>query len=432
MPKKHETPLLDQLKEGPWPSFVIDIERMAEEGGSETAADLLGQMELSNKDKEGHWKHGGIVGVLGYGGGVIGRYSDVPDLFPSVAHFHTMRVNQPASRFYSTEALRFICELWNRRGSGLTNMHGSTGDIILLGTRTEELEPVFYELTHSKFKWDLGGSGSALRTPACCLGKARCEWSCLDTQAICYHLTMKYQDEMHRPAWPYKFKFKVSGCPNDCVASIARSDCSIIGTWRNEIRIDDEAVAAYAGGEIPAEGGAHGPDYKLDIQANVVDLCPTQCINWDGKKLGVDNAECNHCMHCINLMPEALRPGTDNGASILIGAKAPILEGAQLGSLIIPFIKMEDAEDLEDGLEEFHEFVEKMWEWWDENGKNRERIGELIQRLGLQAFLEAVEIEPIPQMIKEPRSNPYIFYKQEEVPGGWERSIDDYRKKHAR
>jgi len=432
MPKKHETPLLDQLKEGPWPSFVIDIERMAEEGGSETAADLLGQMELSNKDKEGHWKHGGIVGVLGYGGGVIGRYSDVPDLFPSVAHFHTMRVNQPASRFYSTEALRFICELWNRRGSGLTNMHGSTGDIILLGTRTEELEPVFYELTHSKFEWDLGGSGSALRTPACCLGKARCEWSCLDTQAICYNLTMTYQDEMHRPAWPYKFKFKVSGCPNDCVASIARADCSIIGTWRNEIRIDDEAVAAYAGGEIPAEGGGHGPDYKLDIQAHVVDLCPTQCMNWDGKKLGVDNAECNHCMHCINLMPEALRPGTDTGASVLIGAKAPILEGAQLGSLIIPFIKMENADDLEDGLEEFHEFVEKMWDWWDENGKNRERIGELIQRMGLQAFLEAVEIKPIPQMVKEPRANPYIFYKQEEVPGGWERSIDDYRKKHAR
>ncbi|MBW2619297.1 MAG: sulfite reductase, dissimilatory-type subunit alpha, partial [Deltaproteobacteria bacterium] len=71
-------------------------------------------------------------------------------------------------------------------------------------------------------------------------------------------------------------------------------------------------------------------------------------------------------------------------------------------------------------------------EWWDENRKNRERAGELIQRLGLQAFLEAVEIEPIPQMVKEPRANPYIFYKQDEVPGGWERTIDDYRKKHAR
>ena len=84
MPKKHPTPLLDELKTGPWPSFVNDIERLADEGGSETAADLLGQLELSFKEKEGHWKHGGIVGVLGYGGGVIGRYSDVPDLFPQL------------------------------------------------------------------------------------------------------------------------------------------------------------------------------------------------------------------------------------------------------------------------------------------------------------------------------------------------------------
>jgi sulfite reductase alpha subunit len=46
-------------------------------------------------------------------------------------------------------------------------------------------------------------------------------------------------------------------------------------------------------------------------------------------------------MHCINMMPQALRPGTDTGATILIGAKAPILEGAQMSSVIIPFIKME-------------------------------------------------------------------------------------------
>ena len=420
---KHPTPMLDELEKGPWPSFVTDIKRMAE-SGKDACADLLGQLELSYKEKEGHWKHGGIVGVLGYGGGVIGRYSDVPELFPGVEHFHTLRVNQPASKFYKTDRLREITDIWNRRGSGMLNMHGSTGDMVLLGAFTEELEPIFAELTQKD--WDLGGSGSALRTPACCLGKARCEWSCLNTQDICYNLTQEYQDEMHRPAWPYKFKFKISGCPNDCVASIARSDCSIIGTWRDNIRIDQEAVAAYIGGEIPARGGALGPDTKLDVQADVVDLCPTGCMALEGNKLVINDKECTRCMHCINLMPRALRPGVDNGATILIGAKAPILEGAQLSSVIIPFIKMED------DYEEFKEFVDKMWDWWDENGKNRERIGELIQRLGLQAFIEAVELDPIPQMVREPRSNPYFFYAADEVPGGFDRDIADYRKKHAR
>jgi sulfite reductase alpha subunit len=243
MAKMHPTPMLDELEKGPWPSFVTDIKKMAEEGGKQACADLLGQLELSFKDKEGHWKHGGIVGVLGYGGGVIGRYSDVPDLFPGVEHFHTLRVNQPASKFYKTERLREVMDIWTRRGSGMLNMHGSTGDMVLLGAFTEELEPIFAELTAKG--WDLGGSGSALRTPSCCVGKARCEWACIDTQDICYSLTQEYQDEMHRPAWPYKFKFKVDGCPNCCVASIARADCSIIGTWRDDIRIDQEGRGLY-------------------------------------------------------------------------------------------------------------------------------------------------------------------------------------------
>jgi hypothetical protein len=44
--------------------------------------DLLGQLELSFVNGETHWKHGGIVGVFGYGGGVIGRYSDQQERVP--------------------------------------------------------------------------------------------------------------------------------------------------------------------------------------------------------------------------------------------------------------------------------------------------------------------------------------------------------------
>ncbi len=65
------TPLLDDLEHGPWPSFVSEMKRAAAK--SESAKDLLGQLERSYKDRIGHWKHGGIVGVKGYGGGVIGR-----------------------------------------------------------------------------------------------------------------------------------------------------------------------------------------------------------------------------------------------------------------------------------------------------------------------------------------------------------------------
>ena len=132
---KPKTKLLDELEKGPWPSFVTEIKKTSDV--SPMCDDLLGQLELSYEEKKGHWKHGGIVGVLGYGGGVIGRYSDVPEQFPKVAHFHTMRVNQPSGWFYTSDALRTLCDIWERHGSGLTNMHGSTGDIIFLGTKTD-------------------------------------------------------------------------------------------------------------------------------------------------------------------------------------------------------------------------------------------------------------------------------------------------------
>ncbi len=355
---------------------------------------LLGQLELSYKERIGHWKHGGIVGVLGYGGGVIGRYSDIPAQFPAVAHFHTLRINQPSGWFYDSNALRTLCDIWERHGSGLTNMHGSTGDIVFLGTKTADLEPCFAELAKAGF--DLGGSGSCMRTPSCCIGQARCEWACYDTLKACHDITMQYQDELHRPPFPYKFKVKFAGCPNDCVAAIARADLSIIGTWQDDIRQDDAAVKQYA-----SDG--------LNIQKDVVARCPSQCMDWDGEKLEINNRECVRCMHCINAMPKALRPGAEQGATILIGAKAPIVQGALLSSVLVPFVPAEELKETMD------ELIDRVWEFWDEYGKNRERVGELIQRVGMANFLDAIGLDPVPEMITAPRDNPYICFQKEEV-----------------
>jgi sulfite reductase alpha subunit len=342
----------------------------------------------------GHWKHGGIVGVKGYGGGVIGRYSDSPDKFPGMEHFHTIRVNQPSGWFYTTKALRTVCDIWDKHGSGMTNMHGSTGDIILLGCKTEALQPCFDDLSDAGF--DLGGSGSAMRTPSACVGPARCEWACYDTLDACNDITHTFQTQLHRPMWPYKFKFKFSGCPNDCVASIARSDCSLMGTWKGDIKVDAEAVKCYAG--------------EIDIQKQIVDVCPTKCMKYEGGRLSIDNKNCTRCMNCINKMPKALRPGDGKGATLLVGGKAPILEGAMMCWVIKPFIAMEPP------YTELKEFAEKLWDWWDENGKMRERLGELIDRVGMRVFLKAMGIKPIPQMVKFPRPNPYYFWWPEEVP----------------
>jgi sulfite reductase alpha subunit len=299
--------------------------------------------------------------------------------------------------FYKTSALREILDLWDEYGSGLTNMHGSTGDMVGLGMRTEALEPLFAEITSRG--WDLGGSGSALRTPACCIGKARCEWANIDTMDICNNLTQTYQDYVHRPSWPYKFKFKVAGCAVDCVASIARADCSIIGTWKGKIAVDQDAVKDYA-------------KKGMNINTEIVGMCPTGCMSYDGTKLTIDDANCSRCMHCISKMTRALTTTGEKGASILIGSKAPIVVGSLLSWVIIPFIKMEPP------YTEFKAIVEKMWEWWDDNAKPRERIGEVIEMKGMRSFLEAIGVPPVPQMIKAPRKDPFFFWKEEDLGNG--------------
>ncbi|MDD6088366.1 MAG: dissimilatory-type sulfite reductase subunit alpha [Desulfovibrionaceae bacterium] len=433
---KHPTPLLDQLEEGPWPSFVSDIRQeiahrkenpnqVSFQIPADAPEDLLGLLEESYRDRETHWKHGGVVGVFGYGGGVIGRYCDQPEKYPGVAQFHTLRVAQPSGKFYSTSYLRQLCDMWEMRGSGLTNMHGSTGDIVLIGTDTPQLEEVFHDLTH-QLKTDLGGSGSNLRTPAACLGRSRCEFACYNTQEVCWHLTQEYQDELHRPAFPYKFKLKFDGCPNGCVAAMARSDLAFVGTWKDDIRMDQEAVRAYIGGEFPPNAGAHasrnwGP---FDIEKEVIGRCPTHCMRWDGRNLHIDNKQCVRCMHCINVIPRALRIGTEQGASVLFGAKAPVVHGAQLGSLLLPFIPMEPP------YAEVEDLIEKVWNWWADVAKNRERLGETVKRLSLQQLLDATGLPPLPQQIRAPRTNPYMFFRENEVPGGRNRDLKAFRSRH--
>jgi len=149
-------------------------------------------------------------------------------------------------------------------------------------------------------------------------------------------------------------------------------------------------------------------------------------MKYEDGKLSIETKECTRCMHCINVMPRALRIGDDRGLSILAGAKAPILDGAQMGSLLVPFISAEEPYD------EIKEVIESVWDWWMEEGKNRERLGELIKRQGFQKLLAATDIKAVPQHVQEPRHNPYIFWNEDEVEGGWSRDINEFRKHHLR
>jgi sulfite reductase alpha subunit len=146
----------------------------------------------------------------------------------------------------------------------------------------------------------------------------------------------------------------------------------------------------------------------MDIQAEIIDMCPTGCMSYDGKAISINNTECSRCMHCISKMTKALQPGKEKGVSILIGSKAPIVVGSLLSWVVVPFMKAEPPFD------DVYDMVSKIIEWWDDNAKPRERIGELIEVKGMRHFLDAIGVAPQPQQVYEPRKDPFFFWGEED------------------
>ncbi|MGA7979029.1 MAG: dissimilatory-type sulfite reductase subunit alpha [Chromatiaceae bacterium] len=387
--KKHETPQLDQLESGPWPSFVTGLKRLAEK--SDMMADLLGQLEHSYQTKKGYWK-GGTISVYGYGGGVIPRFSEAADKFPASAEFHTLRIMPPPGMHYDTDILRKLCDIWDEHGSGLLALHGQSGDMMFQGCTSQNVQKAFDAINELGF--DLGGAGPSVRTSMSCVGAARCEHSCF-SEAVAHRKVMNnFVDDLHRPALPYKFKFKFSGCPNDCMNSVQRADMAVIGTWRDDIQVKQDEVKRFV--------QAKGRRYVVD---NVISRCPTSSLSLeDDDTLAVDNRSCVRCMHCINVMTKALSPGNDRGVTILVGGKRTLKIGDLFGTVIVPFKKLETEED----YESLNELAETIIDFWAENGLEHERCGEMIDRIGLANFLDGIGLEVEPAMVAQPRSNPFV------------------------
>ncbi|OEU50666.1 MAG: sulfite reductase, dissimilatory-type subunit alpha [Desulfobulbaceae bacterium S5133MH15] len=387
------TPILDELETGPWPSFITGLKEMAERTRKPMLRGVLDQLEYSYQTRTGYWE-GGMVSVYGYGSGIISRRSRIKDKFPEAYEFHTLRVQPAPGLHYNTKMLRGLCDSWEKHGSGLIALHGQTGDIMLQGIEEAKVQECFDEINQNG--WDLGGAGAAMRSGVSCVGPARCEHACYDTLELHHKVLTHFTGDVHRPQYNYKFKFKFSGCPNDCSNSIFRSDLAVIGMWRDSIQVDGQAMEAWI--------AKNTIDFLVN---NVINRCPTRALSLVDGKMEIDNGNCVRCMHCINVMTEALSPGRERGLAILLGGKNTLKVGAMGGTMLVPFFKM----DNEDDIERFISLSTAIIEWWGENSFDHERIGETIERVGLKQFLDGVGLEASVDMVERPRSNPY--YKSE-------------------
>src|SRR3989338_11516733 len=193
--------------------------------------------------------------------------------------------------------------------------------------------------------------------------------------------------------------------------SIQGSDMAVIGTWRDNMRTDEALARKWF--------DKHGMN---ELVNDVINRCPTKTILLkevkdvaqgpkissvkinDSQCLEIDNKDCVRCMHCINVMTGALATGTDKGATILVGGKRTLKIGDLMGTVVVPFMPLKTDED----YEKLVELGQKTIDFFAENALEHERTGEMIERIGLVNFLEALEIEVDVNMVSTPRTNPYV------------------------
>jgi len=149
--------------------------------------------------------------------------------------------------------------------------------------------------------------------------------------------------------------------------------------------------------------------------------------------LTIDNKQCVRCMHCINVVSSVsekyvgkggdaiLAQGDDKGLTILMGGKRTLKVGDMFGTVIVPFMKVENEDDKERFLEICGDHVD----FFAENALEHERSGEMIERIGLPAYLEGMDLDVEMSMIDSPRQSSYVRMD------GWDDEVAKWEEKKS-
>lgn len=378
------TPFMDELSKGPWPSHAKELKK--------TRYPAM-MYEEANKQRLTQWGHGGMSSVPGLGSGAIARKSRRPDI---IGHSHLIRVLGPPGNFFKTSTFRKICEIADRYGDASLHVLTTNSNIEICGIMNDDaMKGVTLEL--NALGYDVGSAGDALRNIPDCMGPALCEYAVVDTPRLKHFMTKRYIDDIQYPRFPFKIKTKMSGCPNECGKALLHGDIGIIGVFRDLPKVDNVRLKEWVN-----NGG--------DVQ-RVCERCPTDAMRWDGEKLEIDGERCVRCMYCINRVP-AIKPGDDRGCAITAGGKMKGRYGPMKGKVIFPFIKADPPE-----YRELVRAFERICAVYDEHGKKKERIGDMIQRLGFDKFLELCGVEPTTMHFSTPRRNTFYHWSPEELGG---------------
>lgn len=240
----------------------------------------------------------------------------------------------------AADQLAAIAEVAAKYGSGGIHLTTRQG-VEIHHVASGNLEAAQAELEAAGLK--MGAEGNRVRIVIACPGSDTCRFGSIDTRSLAAKLDALY----FRMEMPYKIKFGVTGCPNNC-GKAREADIGIMGVRE--------------------------PRWSADgcIQCDVcVNFCAPRAIRTARNQYMRDEERCISCSACTVRCPKGCWQAESFGYTVLIGGTL-----GKLPRLGIPLAEHVSSEA------EVLKLVGRTIEFYRQHGQPRERLGHMLERLG--------------------------------------------------
>ncbi len=235
------------------------------------------------------------------------------------------------------QAVTAVAEKYGTGGIHITTRQG----IEIHNVKTEDLKQSQAELEAAGLK--MGADGNRVRIVIACPGNSTCRFGSIDTKSMAASLDERY----FRMDTPYKVKFGVTGCPNNC-GKAREADIGIMGS-RIPVWTADACVQCDA----------------------CIKFCVTDAIRKENGQYIRDEEKCIRCSACSGRCPKGAWQPESFGYTVLIGGT--LGKKPRLGIPLAEHLATEtEALDL----------VDRTLAFYKKNGYPRERLGHMLDRLG--------------------------------------------------
>ena len=360
--------ILSEVRKGPWPNFLREADH------TRYPIDLYGASLYLKRDL---WTTGGYVSVPGAPTGILMRVTSRPDIGESA---NVVRVLLPSGNFVTSDMLDKLADFADKYGVGMLHAITTGHNVEIPGIPKDRIREFV-----SAFKdagMEIGSTGDAFRNTTACIGQVLCEYANTDTLDVRDKFYDRYNDYAKYPTFPHKVKLKISGCPLDCARATQKADIGIVGSWKNAPLVDKEKMK-----ELSAES----------IE-DIIRSCPTGAVRASDGSVSISSKDCTQCMICLRKGNGAITPGKRKQFLIYVGGKLRGKKGPLSSKLLARVDSIGDAMDL----------MDRIVEVFTDHAARKERLGDLIFRIGMKGFLDLMKMKPAALNVKDLRTN--LFY----------------------